>query len=32
VLLADGARVIGVAGEGEIIAALSARRGAREAS
>jgi glycine betaine/proline transport system ATP-binding protein len=32
VLLADGARVIGVAGESEIIAALSARRGAREAS
>jgi glycine betaine/proline transport system ATP-binding protein len=32
VLLADGGRVLGVAGETEIIAALSARRGAREAS
>ncbi len=32
VLLAEGGRLLGVAGEGEIIAALSARRGAREAS
>ena len=32
VLLAEAGRVLGVAGEGEIIAALSMRRGAREAS
>ena len=32
VLLADGGRLLGVAGETEIIAALSARRGTREAT
>jgi hypothetical protein len=32
VLLAEGGRVLGVAGDAEIIAALSARRGSREES